>query len=131
MRTHTIPSCYRKVKEILIMPPDLTLLSTLSGSNYPCLELNFMVPKVFETLKFDCIRPKRLVQSCIILAPSISSMIYILNLCSILLENGCFDQATFKLRIGIPPVQISSHISMTFSIAFLVSKPVHYFADMR
>ena len=37
------------------MPPDLALLSTLNGSNYPCLELNFMVPKVFEPLKFDCI----------------------------------------------------------------------------
>ena len=36
------------------MPPDLVLLSTLNGSNYPCLELNFMVPKVFEPLKFDC-----------------------------------------------------------------------------
>ena len=51
MRTHNIPSCYRKVKEILIMPPDLTLLSTLIGSNYPCLELIFMVPKVFEPLE--------------------------------------------------------------------------------
>ena len=36
------------------MPPDLALLSTLNGSNYPCLELIFMVPKVFEPLKFDC-----------------------------------------------------------------------------
>ena len=54
MRTHNIPSCYRKIKEILIMPPDLALLSTLIGSNYPCLELIFMVPKVFEPLKFDC-----------------------------------------------------------------------------
>ena len=35
------------------MPSDLTLLSTLFGSNYPCLELHFMVPKVFEPLKFD------------------------------------------------------------------------------
>ena len=35
------------------MPPDLALLSTLDGSNYPCLELIFMVPKVFEPLKFD------------------------------------------------------------------------------
>ena len=55
MRTHNIPPCYRKIKEILIMPPDLALLSTLIGSNYPCLELIFMVPKVFEALKFDCI----------------------------------------------------------------------------
>ena len=37
------------------MPPDLALLPTLTGSNYPCLELIFMVPKVFEPLKFDCI----------------------------------------------------------------------------
>ena len=36
------------------MPPDLALLSTLIGSNYPSLELIFMVPKVFEPLKFDC-----------------------------------------------------------------------------
>ena len=36
------------------MPPDLALLSTLFGSNYPCLEQIFMVPKVFEPLKFDC-----------------------------------------------------------------------------
>ena len=36
------------------MPPDLALLSTLTGSNYLCLELIFMVPKVFEPLKFDC-----------------------------------------------------------------------------
>ena len=37
------------------MPPDLALSSTLIGSNYHCLELIFMVPKVFEPLKFDCI----------------------------------------------------------------------------
>ena len=36
------------------MPPDLALSATLIGSNYPCLELIFMVPKVFEPLKFDC-----------------------------------------------------------------------------
>ena len=35
------------------MPSDLVLLSTLIGSNYPSLELIFMVPKVFEPLKFD------------------------------------------------------------------------------
>ena len=40
------------------MPPDLALSSTLIGSNYPCLELIFMVPKVFEPLKFDCISNK-------------------------------------------------------------------------
>ena len=56
MRAFNIPSCYRKSRiEILIMPPDLALLSTLIGLNYPCLELICMVPKVFEPLKFDCI----------------------------------------------------------------------------
>ena len=59
MRTHNIPSCQRKSKEIRIIPPDLALLSTLIGSNYPCLELIFMVPKVFEPLKFDCICKKK------------------------------------------------------------------------
>ena len=54
MRTHSIPPFYRK-SERLILPPELALLSTLTGSNYPCLELIFMVPKVFEPLKFDCI----------------------------------------------------------------------------
>ena len=43
---------------MLIMPPDLALLSTLISSNYPCLELIFMVPKMFEPLKFYCISPK-------------------------------------------------------------------------
>ena len=37
------------------MPFDLALLSNLIGSNYPCLDIIFMVPKVFEPLKFDCI----------------------------------------------------------------------------
>ena len=37
------------------MPPDLALLSTLIGSNYPCLELIFIVPKMFQPLKFECI----------------------------------------------------------------------------
>ena len=55
MRTHNMPPYYRKIKETLIMPPDLALLSTLIGSNYPRLELFFMFPKVFELLKFDCI----------------------------------------------------------------------------
>ena len=27
---------------------------TLSGSNYPCLERISMVPKMFESLRFDC-----------------------------------------------------------------------------
>ena len=55
MRTHNIPSCYRKSKRSLFLSPDLALLSTLIGLNYPCLELIFMVPKVFEPLKVDCI----------------------------------------------------------------------------
>ena len=32
----------------------LALLSTLNGSDYPCLEQIFIVPMVFEALKFDC-----------------------------------------------------------------------------
>ena len=55
MRTHNIPS-YENGKDIPIIPSDLALLSILTGSNYPCLELIFMVPKVFEPLKFDCIQ---------------------------------------------------------------------------
>ena len=55
MITHNIPSYYRKIKEILIMPPELALLLTLIGSNYSCLELILNVPNVFEPLKFDCI----------------------------------------------------------------------------
>ena len=51
MRTHNIPSCYRKSKRSLLCPPDLALLSV--ASNYPCLELICMVQKVFEPLKFD------------------------------------------------------------------------------
>ena len=54
MRTNNIPSCKRKSSKYLIKPPDLPLKSTLIGSNYPCLELIFMVQKVFEPLKFDC-----------------------------------------------------------------------------
>ena len=36
--------------------PDLASGVTLSGLNYPCLEQFPMVPKMFEPLKFDCIR---------------------------------------------------------------------------
>ena len=36
------------------MPPDLALWSTLISSNYPCLDHIFMVPKMFEPLKFYC-----------------------------------------------------------------------------
>ena len=45
----------QKSKEILIKLPALALISTFNGLNYPCLELIFMVPEVFEPLKFDCI----------------------------------------------------------------------------
>ena len=70
MRINNIPSSYRKVKEILIMQPDRTLLSTLISSKYPCLELIFMVPKVFEPLKFDC---------------SMFSLAFITKICQLLL----------------------------------------------
>ena len=53
MRTHNILS-HENGKDIPIRPSDLELLSSLISSNYPCLELIFMVPRVFEPLKFDC-----------------------------------------------------------------------------
>ena len=34
------------------MPPGLALRLTLISSNCPCLEHNFMVPKVIDTLEF-------------------------------------------------------------------------------
>ena len=39
------------------MPPDLALRLTLISSNHPCLEQIFMVPKVYEPLKFYCSPP--------------------------------------------------------------------------
>ena len=60
MRTHKILSCCRKSKRSLICfltwcycQPSFA--RTTPVSNYPCLELTFMVPKEFEPLKFDCI----------------------------------------------------------------------------
>ena len=37
------------------MPFDFALWLTLISSNYLCLEHIFMVPKVFDPLKFSCI----------------------------------------------------------------------------
>ena len=45
------------------MPSDLPLWLTLSGSNYPCLEQIFIVPKMFELLGFDCTCNKNKTQS--------------------------------------------------------------------
>ena len=59
MSIHNIPSCLKNQKDIPIMPPDLALLSTVIGSNYPCLELIFMVLNVFEPSKFFCIGTNR------------------------------------------------------------------------
>ena len=53
MIAHNILPYYRKIRQILIMTPDLALLSTLIGSNYHCLELILRVPKGFEPLNFD------------------------------------------------------------------------------
>ena len=41
-------------KDIIIFPPNLALKLTLISSNYPCLEHIFMVPKVFEPMRFYC-----------------------------------------------------------------------------
>ena len=54
MRIHKIPSCYRKSKRSLLCLLTWRYYLTLNGSKYPCLELIFMVSKVFEPLKFDC-----------------------------------------------------------------------------
>ena len=54
MRTHNIPSCWRKSKTYPYYAPLPGSIINLNGSNYPCLEQIFIVPKVFEPLKFDC-----------------------------------------------------------------------------
>ena len=58
-------------EDIPFMSPDLALLATLIGSNYPCLKLIFMVPKVFEPLKFDCTIEKDVISQ-VILPPILS-----------------------------------------------------------
>ena len=37
------------------LSPNVALWLTLSGSNYQCLEQVYIVPKMFELLRFDCI----------------------------------------------------------------------------
>ena len=49
-----------KLKEIILLALWLTLIS----SNYPCLKHLFMVPKVFEPLKFDCNLILTIIKSC-------------------------------------------------------------------
>ena len=71
------------------MPPDLALLSTLIGSNYPRLELFFMVPKVFEPLKFDCIFFLRY-------ADLVTLSIHVLHL---LLDDRCKGQQVSKTML--------------------------------
>ena len=52
----------KKIKEILIVPPDLALFLTLIDSNYPCLELILNGPKdvraievrLYVTFKSTC-----------------------------------------------------------------------------
>ena len=53
-----IPSCKSKSRRFPIMHPDLAPRLTFISSNYPCLHPIFMVPKVFEPLKYDCIGQK-------------------------------------------------------------------------
>ena len=52
MRTHNIPSCYRKSKIYPYYASWAGLWLTLISSSSACLEHIFMVPKVFEPLKF-------------------------------------------------------------------------------
>ena len=58
MSTFNMPLFYWRSKASLnhpILPPDLALWLTRRGLNYPCLELISMVPKMFKSLKFNCI----------------------------------------------------------------------------
>ena len=55
MPTHTIfVHVKENRKDISSLPSDLALRLTLTSSNYPCIEHVFMVPQVFEPLKFYC-----------------------------------------------------------------------------
>ena len=54
MRTHNIPLIKDNQKGISVLLPELAVRLTLTSSNYPCLKHIFLVPKVFEPLKFDC-----------------------------------------------------------------------------
>ena len=64
------------------MPPDLALLSTLIGSNYPCLKHIVMVPKVFEPLQFYC-------SSCKNFLYITACSSYLLSLFTVSLPNTC------------------------------------------
>ena len=55
MRTYKYLQVKENREDTPIMPPDMALRLILISSNYPCLEHIFMVPKVFEPLKFYCI----------------------------------------------------------------------------
>ena len=52
IRTHKIHFMLKNIEKTPVMLPELALRLTLISSNYPCLEGIFMVPKVFEPLKF-------------------------------------------------------------------------------
>ena len=53
MRTHNIPSCYRKSKSFLLCLL-IWRFHQPSLARTARLELTVMVPKMFEPLKFDC-----------------------------------------------------------------------------
>ena len=67
------------------MPTDFALRLTLISSNYPCLELIFLVPKVFEPLKFDCITGCELVISNYVCLDNLSGS-YLLKIEGLYLE---------------------------------------------
>ena len=62
-------------------PPDIALWLTLINSNYPSLELIFMVLKVFEPLKFDCILLLHIIRLCQVITKSIDVQFW--NMCPI------------------------------------------------
>ena len=70
---HTFISWKLDQKSISIMPPDLVLLYI--NSHYHYLKQTYMVPKVFEPLKFDCISRMRIVK--FILRSKIYSILFL------------------------------------------------------
>ena len=54
MRTHKLPSYERKSKIYPSYASQPGNMVKLISSKYPCLEHIFMVPKVFQLLKFYC-----------------------------------------------------------------------------
>ena len=93
-----------------MMPPDLALRLTLISSNYPCLEHNFMVPKVSELLKFYYIENKLCLFRFLCLSIGILLPFYAIK--QFKDKNTKFDHADFLfLSIYFATLQIRSSVS--------------------